>query len=269
MPLRLTAAILLLSLLFLALNFWPRLFLRTPAMLGFESPHFVVWAENMDRREAIWVRTLLEDRGLDAAHWLGFPDQNGQRTQVFLYPDQSSFQIRRGGVLMLWRQRALYLVDHVGSAVVLTSPDHAGPFAESSSVLSAALDEYIRSLVDRWAVRLPVWLSEGMVLRLSSGSRFDEDVQAGVPRLEELSDPDRASFEQGSGPRWADAYIAWLEMKFGKDKLLDLCRSGGDYQAILGCNLASLYPQWIAWIRGGKPSDPRQLGGISALPDVP
>lgn len=249
--------------LFLILNYWPRIFLRTPAMLGFQSPHFVVWAENSDRRDAIWLRTLLEDRGREAANWLGFPMANGQRVQVFLYPDQSSFQIRRGGTLELLRQRALYYVDHIGAVIVLTAPNNAGPFTESGDVMVAALDEYIRSLLDRWPLRSAFWLREGMVLRLGSGDRFDEDSPSSLPTLAEMTPANRSEFAAGSGPLWADAFVAWLELKFGKDKLLELLGAGGDYKTVLGSDLAELFPEWIEWIKDGQPRDPRRIGGLN------
>ena len=241
-------------------------------MVGIAGPRFVVWAEAADHREAIWLRTMLEDQGNLAIAYLDL-DSNAQslvaKVHVFLYPDLASFQMRRGGVWSLWQRQAWYVVDHIGTNLLLASPRNGSPFHESLAVMQDCVDEFVRSLLERNFPTLPAWLQEGLIARLNAKNLDDESATEEIPGYAELADTNISNFRQGGGRHFADCFVAWLELRFGRPTLVSLLRSGGDYQSILHKNLAELYRDWLEWLRNGKPGDPRRSSLFISLQGAP
>ena len=254
----------LLGLLYLAGLLVPPCFPRTWDMERYDSQHFSVWAEPSDRRVAIELRSLLEDRGgraLDFLAWPGFPPG---LTEVFVYPDRLSFTLHRAGLWAAWSDKAGVVAIRRAGRLLLVSPDHPGLSHSHNEVLHQAMAVWIRTLLPTTAATAGPWLSEGVVEYLAGFSRDDESPDD-LPDDRALTDQSTWSFLATGGDRFADSLVAWIVLRYGQEGLLRLLVSGGDWRGVTGQPLEASAAEWRDWLRHDRPNDPR-LG--SNLPPV-
>lgn len=253
---RLVVFLLALATLVILAQLLPQKLLLQPGMERFDSSHFTVWARAADRRSAIELRSALEDRMGQAREFFGLPEPSGNRSEVFLYPDRLAFTLHRAGLWAAWSDTAGVVVERRGTTLLVVSPDNPGLSHGREAVIKEACAAMIRPLVEGQAPGASPWLSEGLTGMLAGSPRDDEDPQD-LPDDDILADRGSFAFLAKGGDRYADSFAAWLILSFGREKVLELCRAGGDWKAALGRSAESLVSEWKLWMARGRSGDPR------------
>lgn len=242
------------------LNFWPVAVPRTPGMSAYPGRHFTVWAEAGDRLSAIWLRSMLEDRHAELDAYLGHILPEGQEG-VYLYPNQASLKLRRWGVAGLALESNDYVLDRHGANWLLCV---RGPLLPEPALQRLLIRRASGAALDQAFPRAPLWLREGLVRRFDPAERDDEDLSGLVPGFSDMAEADPALFRAGSGPRFSDSLVAFVELRYGRATLVELAK-GGDWRSLAGVDFGDVYAQWLAWLRQGRAGDPRLRHLVSLL----
>ena len=237
-------------------QFLPPQLSRTLAMERYDSQHFSVWAEAGDRRAAIELRTMLEDRGGRALAFLEIPDFPATRTEVFLYPDRWSFAVHRGGLWSLFSDSVGIVATWLDGRILLVSPGNPGLGNTSDQVLRQTLAVWVRRFLPPQSEGAKRWLTDGTVAYLADFSRDDEN-PGDLPKSLALSETSDLGFLAHGGDRFADSFVAWVIYRYGNDILLQVLNSGSDWRRTTGQNLDAAASEWRNWVIAGRPWDPR------------
>ena len=249
-------SLVVLVLVWLAGEWGPRLLLRTPGMDLYQSSHFVVWAEAADRRAAIELRTALEDRGGQALALLGQGDFPAGVTEFFLYPDRLSFTLHSRGLWAAWFDHAGTVSAQSRAYHLLVSPENPGLGHDRQSVLYEAVASWIRQQLVRMIPQTALWVREGLVAYLAGASREDE-APGELPGPETMESDQLAVFLAAGGDRTADAFMAWVIWRYGREKPVELAVAGQEWLSAMGLSLPEAHGEWLSWMRAGRPRDPR------------
>jgi hypothetical protein len=115
-------------------------------MVAIESEHFTIHVAPEQKRDALQLKTMLEDRTLESANTIGlsFPDKS--KFEVYLYSDQAAFQMRRWGMLALLSLKDQYVSDMRGTALLVVNPQRPGLFVSADEVLDQAVGRFISDM---------------------------------------------------------------------------------------------------------------------------
>jgi len=132
--------------LLLTLNYWPCVFLGAPGMVAVESEHFTIHVEPEQKRDALQLKTILEDRTLESANSIGLSFPAKAKFEVYLYSDQAAFQMRRWGMLALFSLKDQYVSDMRGDTLLVTNPQRPGLFVSADEVMDQAVERFISDM---------------------------------------------------------------------------------------------------------------------------
>jgi hypothetical protein len=240
----------------LLINQIPRMFPKDDGMISLNSEHFVIWYMDADKRSALELKTLLEDRGMTARKLLGLEAKTEVLTEVYLYPDRQSFERRRWGEIgrFVASDDSIVATER-GPLFMVLAPRALQEFYDRQTSLTAGLHAYIRSLMT--GKNIPVWVQEGIAYLLADGNRDDEG-QPDPPGPDLLFSDDAERFARSDAPEYIDSFIAWLcTGPEGTKVISKLMAAGDDPFGALKINREQAWMDWTAWLRDGRLRDPR------------
>lgn len=216
-------------------------------MEALETEHFVLYSLGEEAGTLAELAGLLEEEYLKTQEFFQVPIP---RTRVFVYPDQRQFQRVKYGLLADLLKLGWYIGDNLGADVLLVSPNARVRDHSRASILHAVQHEFVHTVVFRINPHCRLWLSEGLALYLANGdiSSSPLDRQA-IPGKAIFLNRNPLYFSRHGGYAYAHWFIQFILQDYGREKLLDLIRTG-DYAETCGVDLGGLHGQWASFLHG-------------------
>jgi hypothetical protein len=166
---------------------------------------------------------------------------------VYVYPSYLSFHVQRFGGILGAFLPSWVIGDNTRGSVFITSPLNPGPAHSPDSIMGAFVHEYIHVMTDRINGRAGKWLKEGLATYLAGQKPYDPfgSRLAGLS-FADFGNIDGIRFGNIGGYDLSYLYVDFLARSFGMDKVVELLRSGEDYEKTFGKGKEEIFRLWKA-----------------------
>jgi hypothetical protein len=239
--------IILIIVLLTVIQIYPMLNVKTIAMVSEETEHFLLNFEEVDRLVAIEMGQLLEVKKPDIDRILNF--ENDGKTEVYIYPDQETLHGKKYGMIGKIIAPQWYIGDNIGEQVLLVSPSNPGPKHSYESVMTAAVHEYVHTVVYQINKKTPKWINEGLAVYLAEQQPdFNSIDKKYAPSFKNTHTSNPIKFGNMGGYEYSYTYMRFLDSQFGFEAVSTLLRNGLDYEAAFGYTEKELYDMWLVYL---------------------
>lgn len=94
-----------------------------------------------------------------------------EKTEVYIYPDQKTFQTKKYGNICSIVGPEWYIWDNVKDKVIIVSSLNPGPAHGYDSIVQAVVHEYVHTVVYQINKKTPKFLNDGLAGYLSGNSK--------------------------------------------------------------------------------------------------
>ncbi|AFQ43536.1 hypothetical protein [Desulfosporosinus meridiei] len=235
-------------LLIAIIQYIPALFLQTPDMQIKEGKYVCVYFQKGDEKGAQEVFDLLELTSKDIRQKLGFTS-SAYKTKMYIYKSQSTFQMRKFGLVTLIFAPKWYIGDNKDEIALMVSPYAKVEVHDHDGILSAAPHEMIHTINYLINPRLSYWIDNGVAGYLSNQVPQSERIsRKRVPAFQDIQTENEIKFGTIGGYDYSYSYIEYLDKTYGWDKVVEIVK-GGSYQDAFSKSEKEIYDGWVKYLK--------------------
>jgi hypothetical protein len=234
-------------LLLVLVNFIPTFYMKNPGMNTLEGEYITVYYEK-EETAARDVFSLTESESGRIAKKLGFTSP--QDIKLYIYDKQSTMQMRKYGLVVLFLNLDWYIGDNRGTNVLLTSPANPGNAHDYDEVKTASVHEMAHAYNSLLNPRMPLWMNEGIAGYLAGQKPREDlyDTAYFVPDIEQTHTNSPLEFSDVGGYDFAYTYVEYIDEAFGWDSLLTYTKAG-DFSIAFGMDEQRVYDGWVGFLK--------------------
>ncbi len=144
-----------------------------------------------------------------------------------------------------------WLVGHYSlelRTISIVSPLNPGTQHTYESIFRTLHHQITNAFIfDVCTAQVPAWLRIGLAMR-ESGQSANIPACETIPTVEELEDPCFEFLVRRNGFTWSYYFVAFLDFRYGWDKVLELARDYSSFEEILGISKAEFRSQLEKWM---------------------
>lgn len=193
-----TSVVLIIILIIAIIQYIPALILESPDMQAKEGQYAIVYYQKGDEKGAQEVFDLLESKAKEIREKLEFSEP--VKTKMYIYKSQSTFQMKKAGLITLFFAPKWYIGDNKGDTALMVSPYTKVAVHDHDSILSAAPHEMIHTINYLINPKLSYWIDNGVAGYLSNQKPQDGMVSSDrVPSFQYVQTENEIKFGEIGG----------------------------------------------------------------------
>lgn len=224
----------------------PALFLKTPDMKVKEGQYVIVYYQKGDDKGAQEVFNLLETNASKIRQKLDFSETS--KTRMYIYRKQSTFHMRKAGLITLLIAPKWYIGDNKGDTALMVSPYSDVSVHDHDSILSAAPHEMIHTINYLVNPKLSYWIDNGVAGYLSNQKPQEGFTKRSkVPSFEDTHIENEIKFGNIGGYEYSYLYIEFIDKIYGWESMVRLVK-GESYNEVFSKTEKEVYDEWIKYL---------------------
>ncbi|KAF1086201.1 hypothetical protein SPSYN_00942 [Sporotomaculum syntrophicum] len=225
------------------IQYLPALILKSPGMQEIAGQYVIVYYQKGDEKGAHEVFDLLESTAKEIRKKLNYTE--AAKTKMYIYKKQSTFQMKKAGLVTLLFAPEWYVGDNKGDIALMVSPYAKVSGHNHDSILSAAPHEMTHTINYLINPELSYWIDNGVAGYLSDQKPQENFIEKNnVPSFEDICLENEIKFGKIGGYEYSYLYIEYLDKTYGWDKVASIVK-GISYQEVFNKSEKEIYDEWV------------------------